>query len=98
MIRVFSGRKKHKLLNVFNLHGTCQGRTHRIHCLLLFVELLGIKDLSKHDYGDPVACQPGDVPVFWPSQMTSLEAVSSCSTSGLKGGYDYDPGWKRVGL
>ncbi|XP_026371238.2 D-glutamate cyclase, mitochondrial isoform X6 [Ursus arctos] len=43
-------------------------------------ELLGIKDLSKPDYGDPVACQPGDVPVFWPSQMTSLEAVSSCKT------------------
>ncbi|XP_045663575.1 D-glutamate cyclase, mitochondrial isoform X2 [Ursus americanus] len=43
-------------------------------------EWLGIKDLSKPDYGDPVACQPGDVPVFWPSQMTSLEAVSSCKT------------------
>ncbi|XP_047593543.1 D-glutamate cyclase, mitochondrial isoform X1 [Lutra lutra] len=43
-------------------------------------EWLGIKDLSKPDYGDPVVCQPGDVPVFWPSQMTSLEAVSSCKT------------------
>ncbi|XP_037359600.1 D-glutamate cyclase, mitochondrial [Talpa occidentalis] len=43
-------------------------------------ELLGIKDLSKPDYGDPVACQPGDVPVFWPSPLTSLEAVSSCKT------------------
>ncbi|XP_019600676.2 D-glutamate cyclase, mitochondrial isoform X2 [Rhinolophus sinicus] len=43
-------------------------------------ELLGIKDLSNPDYGDPVVCQPGDVPVFWPSQLTSLEAVSSCKT------------------
>ncbi|XP_004682100.1 PREDICTED: UPF0317 protein C14orf159 homolog, mitochondrial [Condylura cristata] len=43
-------------------------------------ELLGIKDLSRPDYGDPVVCQPGDVPVFWPSQLTSLEAVSSCKT------------------
>ncbi|XP_013372675.1 PREDICTED: UPF0317 protein C14orf159 homolog, mitochondrial isoform X2 [Chinchilla lanigera] len=43
-------------------------------------ELLGIKELSKPDYGDHVACQPGDVPVFWPSQLTSLEAVSSCNT------------------
>ncbi|KAI5767722.1 DGLUCY protein [Gulo gulo luscus] len=43
-------------------------------------EWLGIKDLSKPDYGDPVECQPGDIPVFWPSQMTSLEAVSSCKT------------------
>lgn len=43
-------------------------------------ELLGIKDLSKPDYGDPVLCQPGDVPVFWPSPLTSLEAVISCKT------------------
>ncbi|XP_016061189.1 PREDICTED: UPF0317 protein C14orf159 homolog, mitochondrial [Miniopterus natalensis] len=43
-------------------------------------ELLGIKDLSKPDYGDPVPCQPGDVPVFWPSQLTSLEAVSGYKT------------------
>ncbi|KAF6129674.1 D-glutamate cyclase [Phyllostomus discolor] len=43
-------------------------------------ELLGIKDLSKPDYGDPEVCQPGDVPVFWPSPLTSLEAVSSCKT------------------
>ncbi|KAG8514278.1 D-glutamate cyclase, mitochondrial [Galemys pyrenaicus] len=43
-------------------------------------ELLGIKDLSQPDYGDPVVCQPGDVPVFWPSTLTSLEAVSSCKT------------------
>nr|XP_012629398.1 UPF0317 protein C14orf159 homolog, mitochondrial isoform X1 [Microcebus murinus]XP_012629399.1 UPF0317 protein C14orf159 homolog, mitochondrial isoform X1 [Microcebus murinus]XP_012629400.1 UPF0317 protein C14orf159 homolog, mitochondrial isoform X1 [Microcebus murinus] len=41
-------------------------------------ELLGIKELSRPDYGDAVVCQPGDVPVFWPSQLTSLEAVSSC--------------------
>ncbi|EPY81560.1 hypothetical protein CB1_000726125 [Camelus ferus] len=47
--------------------------------------LLGIKDLSKPDYGEPVVCQPGDVPVFWPSQLTSLEAVSGCSKSGLVG-------------
>ncbi|XP_045057691.2 D-glutamate cyclase, mitochondrial isoform X2 [Desmodus rotundus] len=44
-------------------------------------ELLGIKDLSKPDYGDPEVCRPGDVPVFWPSHLTSLEAVSSCKTS-----------------
>ncbi|CAD7688615.1 unnamed protein product [Nyctereutes procyonoides] len=41
---------------------------------------LGIKDLSKPDYADPVVCQPGDVPGFWRSLMTSLEAVSSCNT------------------
>ncbi|XP_075386894.1 D-glutamate cyclase, mitochondrial isoform X2 [Tenrec ecaudatus] len=42
--------------------------------------LLGIKDLARPDYGEPVTCQPGDVPVFWPSQLTSLEAISSCQT------------------
>ncbi|XP_055989474.1 D-glutamate cyclase, mitochondrial [Sorex fumeus] len=42
--------------------------------------LLGIKDLSRPDYGDAVSCQPGDVPVFWPSQLTCLEAVSGCKT------------------
>ncbi|KAF6351098.1 D-glutamate cyclase [Rhinolophus ferrumequinum] len=46
----------------------------------IHIELLGIKDLSKPDYGDPAVCQPGDVPVFWPSRLTSLEAVSSCKT------------------
>ncbi|XP_005343511.1 D-glutamate cyclase, mitochondrial [Microtus ochrogaster] len=41
-------------------------------------ELLGIKELSKPDYGNYVECRPEDVPVFWPSQLTSLEAVISC--------------------
>ncbi|XP_036283233.1 D-glutamate cyclase, mitochondrial [Pipistrellus kuhlii] len=43
-------------------------------------ELLGIRDLSRPDYGDPVPCPPGEVPVFWPSQLTSLEAVSGSQT------------------
>lgn len=41
-------------------------------------ELLGIKALSQPDYGSYVECQSEDVPVFWPSQLTSLEAVISC--------------------
>lgn len=56
-----------------------------IHFLLPSAELLGIKDLSKPDHGEPVVCQLGHVPVFWPSQLTSLEGVRACSTSGLKG-------------
>ncbi|XP_020039822.2 D-glutamate cyclase, mitochondrial isoform X1 [Castor canadensis] len=44
-------------------------------------ELLGIKALSKPDYGNCVECQPEDVPVFWPSQLTSLEAVISCKAA-----------------
>ncbi|XP_068953060.1 D-glutamate cyclase, mitochondrial-like, partial [Petaurus breviceps papuanus] len=42
-------------------------------------DLLGIEDSSKPDYGEPMMLQPGDVPVFWASEMTSLEAVSGCS-------------------
>ncbi|XP_070955823.1 D-glutamate cyclase, mitochondrial isoform X4 [Macaca nemestrina] len=43
-------------------------------------ELLGIKELSKPAYGDAVVCSPGEVPVFWPSPLTSLGALSSCET------------------
>lgn len=43
-------------------------------------ELLGIKQLSKPAYGDAVVCSPGEVPVFWPSPLTSLGALSSCET------------------
>ncbi|XP_070403222.1 D-glutamate cyclase, mitochondrial isoform X2 [Nothobranchius furzeri] len=37
--------------------------------------LLGIPDLSKPDYGEPVAFQPGDVPVFWACGVTAIEAI-----------------------
>ncbi|XP_028923583.1 D-glutamate cyclase, mitochondrial isoform X1 [Ornithorhynchus anatinus] len=40
--------------------------------------MLGIRDLSHPDYGDPVVSQPEDVPVFWACGVTGLEAVSSC--------------------
>ncbi|NWR14453.1 GLUCM protein, partial [Emberiza fucata] len=37
--------------------------------------LLGIQDLSKPDYGDPVHLHPGDIPVFWASAVTGVEAI-----------------------
>ncbi|KAK2538184.1 hypothetical protein Q9966_005507 [Columba livia] len=40
--------------------------------------LLGIKDLSKPDYGDPVHLHPGDIPVFWACGVTGVEAIISC--------------------
>ncbi|PNI84702.1 C14orf159 isoform 28 [Pan troglodytes] len=43
-------------------------------------QLLGIKELSKPAYGYAMVCPPGEVPVFWPSPLTSLGAVSSCET------------------
>ncbi|NXY01484.1 GLUCM protein, partial [Pteruthius melanotis] len=40
--------------------------------------LLGIQDLSKPDYGDPVDLHPGDIPVFWACGVTGVEAIISC--------------------
>ncbi|XP_073466109.1 D-glutamate cyclase, mitochondrial isoform X1 [Aquarana catesbeiana] len=45
-----------------------------------YPDLLGIKDLQKTDYGDPVEAQPGDVPVFWACGVTGVEAVISCKS------------------
>lgn len=41
--------------------------------------LLGIQDLSKPNYGDPVHLHPGDVPVFWACGVTAVEAVINSS-------------------
>ncbi|XP_068195183.1 D-glutamate cyclase, mitochondrial-like [Antennarius striatus] len=43
--------------------------------------LLGIQDLSRPDYGDPVEMQPGDVPVFWACGVTAMEALLSSKVS-----------------
>ncbi|XP_069493546.1 D-glutamate cyclase, mitochondrial isoform X2 [Ambystoma mexicanum] len=40
--------------------------------------LLGIKNLSAPDFGDPVQPLPGDIPVFWACGVTGIEAVISC--------------------
>ncbi|XP_063255279.1 D-glutamate cyclase, mitochondrial isoform X4 [Prinia subflava] len=40
--------------------------------------LLGIQDLSKPDYGDPVHLHPGDIPVFWACGVTGIEAIINC--------------------
>jgi uncharacterized protein YcsI (UPF0317 family) len=34
-------------------------------------EAIGIIDLGRPDYGDPVPIHPGEVPVFWPCGVTS---------------------------
>ena len=36
---------------------------------------LGIADLSRPDYGDPVAVLPGEVPMFWACGVTSQAAL-----------------------
>ncbi|KAF4788640.1 hypothetical protein TURU_159968 [Turdus rufiventris] len=40
--------------------------------------LLGIQDLSKPDYGDPVRLHSGDIPVFWACGVTGVEAIINC--------------------
>src|SRR5262249_3921098 len=37
-------------------------------------EALGITDLSRPDFGDPVAVNPGEVPVFWACGVTPQAA------------------------
>lgn len=36
---------------------------------------LGIKDLSRPDFGDPVEGEAGDVPVFWACGVTPQAAL-----------------------
>jgi uncharacterized protein YcsI (UPF0317 family) len=36
---------------------------------------IGIRDLARPDFGDPVVLEPGDVPVFWSCGVTLQEAV-----------------------
>lgn len=36
---------------------------------------IGITDLSRPDYGDPVPLRPGEVPVFWACGVTPTEAI-----------------------
>ncbi len=40
-------------------------------------DALGISDLARPDFGDPVTAQPGDVPVFWACGVTPQAAVMS---------------------
>jgi uncharacterized protein YcsI (UPF0317 family) len=40
-------------------------------------EALGIKDLNKPEFGDPVTIHPGEVPVFWACGVTSTLAALS---------------------
>lgn len=37
--------------------------------------VIGIEDISKPDFGDPVSIRPGEVPVFWPCGVTPQAAV-----------------------
>ncbi|GGF37176.1 UPF0317 protein [Aliidongia dinghuensis] len=36
---------------------------------------LGIRDIMRPDYGDPVAIEPGEIPVFWACGVTPQAAI-----------------------
>jgi uncharacterized protein YcsI (UPF0317 family) len=40
---------------------------------------IGIKDLNRPDFGDPVTIHPGEVPLFWACGVTSTLAALSAS-------------------
>jgi uncharacterized protein YcsI (UPF0317 family) len=40
---------------------------------------IGIRDLDKPEFGDPVTIQPGEIPVFWACGVTSQLAATSVS-------------------
>lgn len=44
-------------------------------------ELIGIKDISKPDYGDAVTIKDGEIPVFWPCGVTPQNAVMNAKPS-----------------
>ena len=57
---------------------TVTGRFERVHGAPVHVgapEALGIRDLSRPDYGDPVDVRPGELPVFWGCGVTPQEVV-----------------------
>jgi uncharacterized protein YcsI (UPF0317 family) len=42
---------------------------------------IGISDLDKPEFGDPVSIHPGEIPVFWACGVTSQLAVTSAPLS-----------------
>jgi uncharacterized protein YcsI (UPF0317 family) len=42
-------------------------------------EEMGIKNLDRPDFGDPVTIRPGEIPVFWACGVTTALAATSTS-------------------
>lgn len=71
---------------------TISGRFPAVHGAPVHVgapELIGINDLSKPDFGDPVRIEPGEVPVFWACGVTPQAAVMA---SGVPFAITHAPG------
>jgi len=54
---------------------------------------LGIEDLGRPDFGDPVRIQPGEVPVFWACGVTPQAAVMA---SGVPFAITHAPGYMFI--
>lgn len=68
------------------------GRYERVHGAPVHVgapEALGIADLGRPDFGDPVEVRPGEVPVFWACGVTPQAAALA---SGLPFCITHAPG------
>jgi len=62
---------------------------------------IGIRDIAQPDFGDPVAIQPGEIPVFWACGVTPQAVVMHakppiCVTH--KPGHMFVTDWKDVDL
>lgn len=71
---------------------TISGRFPAVHGAPVHVgapELIGIHDLSKPDFGDPVRIEPGEVPMFWACGVTPQAAVMA---SGVPFAITHAPG------
>lgn len=57
---------------------TVTSRLHAVHGAPIHLgdpSLIGISDLDKPDYGDPVPLYPGEIPVFWACGVTPQAAA-----------------------
>lgn len=50
-------------------------RVHGAPVQIGYPEAIGIRDMSRPDYGDPVTIREGEVPVFWPCGVTPQAVV-----------------------
>lgn len=71
---------------------TISGRFPAVHGAPVHVgapEQIGIRDISKPEFGDPVRIEPGEVPVFWACGVTPQAAVMA---SGVPFAITHAPG------
>ncbi|MBP2234043.1 uncharacterized protein YcsI (UPF0317 family) [Sinorhizobium kostiense] len=71
---------------------TISGRFPAVHGAPVHIgdpELIGIRDLSRPDFGDPVRIEPGEIPVFWACGVTPQAAVMA---SGVPFAITHAPG------